>query len=93
MITNCFFIFTLQSKISEKESQIDEISRKIEELECNLKGGGHSECVTSGKKSVRIHEPFDDEMSHKYLDVIHIDPVSDSMVTSTTRTASTYVCE
>jgi DNA-binding beta-propeller fold protein YncE len=67
-----------QAKITEKENQIDEVSKKIDAImkemktKGQLKPGGMA-APPAGKKAVRIQEPGD------YLAVITpTDPVSDS---------------
>lgn len=64
-----------QAKIADKESQIEEVSRKIEAIMNDLKGKGQVPSGLSmpvGKKAVRIQEP-------EHLGVTTpTDPVSDS---------------
>ena len=90
---------TLQTKITEKETQIEEVSRKIDAITKELQSKGQKTSLTAassgngtGKKAVRIQEP-EVMTSHSHLDVIHIDPVSDSGYTSTTTTKTTHVSD
>lgn len=82
-------ILVLQSKITEKEHQIEEVSRKIDAITKELQAKGQKTPGTgngSGKKAVRIQEP---EVigGHSHLDIVHIDPVSDYTSTSATKTS------
>lgn len=73
----------LQAKITEKETQIDEVSRKIDAIMKELKGKSQGGGGTVGKKAVRIREP--DHLEIK----THTDPVSDSGFSSSPRRPST----
>lgn len=74
-----------QTKITEKENQIEEVSRKIDTIMKELKGKGQLKAgitMAPGKKAVRIQEP-------EHLGIITpTDPVSDSGYTSPSRRLS-----
>ena len=90
-LLTCIF---LQTKIKEKEDQIDEVTRQLDQITKELQSKGQTHKLNlpqAVKKAVRIHDPAEEELNqqqHKYLDVITIDPVSDSGFVSTNRRSS-----